>query len=65
MYVVLYFYNVVWGVYCVARGRIGVLCVCSSLFLGRSSFQANVCGDSLVGCVFAEWEGFLVYVLEP
>jgi len=63
--VVLYFYNVVWGVYCVARGYVGVLCVRGSMFLGRSSFQTNVRGDRLLGCVFSEREGFLVNVLEP
>ena len=33
MSVVLYFYNVIWGVFCVTRGHIGVLFMCSFLFL--------------------------------
>ena len=62
---VLNFYNVIWDVYCVARGHIGVLFVCRLLFLGRSSFQANVRADSLIVCVFTIREGFVVYILEP
>jgi hypothetical protein len=51
----LVFHDVIWGVNCVSRGHVGVLCVFSSLFLGLSSFQANVRGDGLVCCVFAKW----------
>ena len=65
MSVVLYFYNVIWGVDWVARGHVCVPCVCSPLFLGRFSIRDNVSCDGLVCCVFAERLGFVVYVLEP
>ena len=42
VFVVLYFYDVMWGEYCVARGHVGGPCVCGPLFPGRSFFQANV-----------------------
>ena len=59
---VLYFYDDIWGVYFVTWGHACVPCVCIPLFLGRSSFQANVRGDGLVCCVFAEqWASWFMY----
>ena len=54
MSVVLYFYDVVWCEYCVARGNVGVPGVCGPSFLGHSSVHADVGGDGFVCCLFAE-----------
>ncbi len=58
---VLYFYNVIWDVYCVARGHVCVPCVCSPLFLGRSSFHVNMRGDGFVCCVVVERQGLCAH----
>ena len=46
--VVLYFYDVVWCEYCVARGHVGVPGVCGPSFPGRSSVHADVGGYGFV-----------------
>ena len=48
VFVVLYFYDVVWCDYFVARGHVDVPSVCGPSFHGRSSVHADVGGDGFV-----------------